>query len=199
MASQGTNTTSILYRNFQALKTATGATAVDFDDETLYDVATTVKFGRMLSSIGYKVTLCPYWNPTFWQSVYSQLGNGIVDAVYLQCYAGGAGNNPASWNSYFSGLKVMPGLWCAHGTGCAEGDVPAAVASQMLAWKSGADIPGGFMWLYDDMLSCSSKGTPAGYAVSINQAVDPLRFSPATDMERESCLKMNRGTGRLKA
>ena len=62
---------------------ATGATAADFDDETLYDVPTTVKFGQMLSSIGYKVTLCPYTNPTFWQNVYNQLGSSIVDAVYL--------------------------------------------------------------------------------------------------------------------
>ena len=45
MNTYGTNTDSILYRNFQALKTATGAQAVDFDDETLYDVTTAVKFG----------------------------------------------------------------------------------------------------------------------------------------------------------
>ncbi|HEY5912909.1 MAG TPA: lysyl endopeptidase [Verrucomicrobiae bacterium] len=180
MNSQGTNTTSILYRNFLALKTVTGAAAVDFDDETLYDVTTTVKFGRMLSSIGYKLTLCPYTNPAFWQSVYSQLGNAVVDAVYLQCYAGGAGNNPSSWNSYFGGMKVTPGLWCAHGTCCAEGDTPASVSSKILAWKNAAAIPGGFMWLYDDMLSCSSRGTAAGYAAAINQAVDPLQISPAT-------------------
>ncbi|HWH70762.1 MAG TPA: hypothetical protein VNT26_15335, partial [Candidatus Sulfotelmatobacter sp.] len=179
MNNYGTNTTSILYRNFQALKAATGATAVDFDDEMLYDVATTVKFGRMLSSIGYKVTLCPYTNPTFWQSVFNQLGSGIVDAVYLQCYAGGAGNNPSSWNGYFGNLKVSPGLWCSHDTGCASGDNPAAVGAKMVAWKSAANIPGGFMWLYDDMQSCSSQGAPADYAAAINQAVDALQISPA--------------------
>jgi len=179
MNSQGTNTSSVLYQNFLALKNATGATAADFDDETLYDVPTTVKFGQMLSSIGYKVTLCPYTNPTFWQNVYNQLGSSIVDAVYLQCYAGGAGNNPSTWNSYFGGLKVSPGLWCSHGTGCASGDNPASVASKMLAWKSSASIPGGFMWLYDDMQSCSSQGTPANYAYAINQAVDPLQISPS--------------------
>src|SRR6266478_4263308 len=176
MNSQGTNTSSIFYQNFLALKNATGATVADFDDETLYDVTTTVKFGQMLSSIGYKVTLCPYTNPTFWQNVYNQLGSNIVDAVYLQCYAGGAGNNPPTWNSYFGGLKVSPGLWCLHGTGCASGDNPASVASKMLAWKSSAGIPGGFMWLYDDMQSCSSQGTPANYAYAINQAVDPLQI-----------------------
>lgn len=178
MNNQGTNTGSILYRNFLALKNATGATAVDFDDETLYDVATAAKFGQMLSSIGYKVTLCPFNSTAFWQNVYAQLGSGKVDAVYLQCYAGGAGNDPAAWNSYFGGLKVIPGMWCANGSGCASGNTPASVATQMLTWRNSAGIPGGFMWLYDDMLACSSQGTPAAYAAAINQAVDPMVVSP---------------------
>ena len=179
MNNYGTNTGSILYRNFQALKTATGAAAVDYDDETLYDVATAVKFGRMLSSIGFKVTLCPYMNSGFWQSVYTQLGPTIVDAVYLQCYAGGAGNDPATWNGYFSGTKVQPGLWCRNGSGCSSGNTASEVQTQMASWKSSAGITGGFMWLFDDMLSCNSGGTAADYAKAINQAVDPLQISPS--------------------
>jgi hypothetical protein len=180
MNNYGTNTTSILYRNFAALKTATGADAIDYDDETLYDVPTAVKFGQMLSSIGYKVTLCPYTNPGFWQSVYNQLGSGIVDAVYLQCYAGGAGNNPATWNPYFSGLKVQPGMWCKNGGGCTAGNTSAEVLSQMTSWRNSPGILGGFMWLYDDMLSCTAGGTAADYAKAINQAVDPLLVTPST-------------------
>jgi len=180
MNNYGTNTDSILYRNFQALKTATGADAIDFDDETQYDVATAVKFGQMLSAIGYKVTLCPYTASSFWQNVYSQLGTNIVDAVYLQCYAGGAGNNPATWNTYFPGTKVQPGMWCKNGGGCTAGNTAAEVQTQMTAWKTSAGITGGFMWLYDDMLSCTAGGTAADYARAINTAVDPLQISPAT-------------------
>ena len=178
MNSQGTNAGSILYRNFQALKTATGAAAVDFDDETLYDVTTTVKFGQMLASLGYKITLCPYTDSSFWQTVYTQLGS-LVDLVYLQCYSGGAGNGPSTWNGYFSGLKVIPGLWCSNGSGCTSGSNPAAVAAQMLAWRSSAAIPGGFMWLYDDMQSCASQGLTADYAAAINQATDALQIAPS--------------------
>jgi hypothetical protein len=180
MNNYGTNTDSILYRNFQALKTATGADAVDYDDETLYDVNTAVKFGQMLSSIGYKVTLCPYTNPTFWQNTYNQLGSGIVDAIYLQCYAGGGGNNPSTWNGYFSGTKVQPGMWCKNGGGCTAGNSASEVLAQMTAWRATAGIRGGFMWLYDDMLSCTSGGTAADYAKAINQAVDALQVSPGT-------------------
>lgn len=179
MNNYGTNTDSILYRNFQALKTATGADAIDFDDETLYDVATAVKFGRMLSSIGYKVTLCPYTNPTFWQNTYSQLGAGIVDVVYLQCYAGGGGNNPANWNGYFGGLKVQPGMWCKNGGGCAAGNTASEVQAQMTSWRTATGMTGGFMWLYDDMLSCPAGGTAQDYARAINTAVDALLVLPA--------------------
>lgn len=171
MAAQGTNNTSILYRNFSALKKATGADAINLDDEMLYDVASTVKFCLMAASLGYKVSLCPYNNPSFWSGCMTQINNqtpGTVDAIFLQCYAGGAGNNPSTWNNTFGGFKVFPGLWCRHGGNCSEGDSPASVASQMAAWKSSAGINGGFMWLYDDMRSCTSEGTTADYARAIN-------------------------------
>ena len=177
MNAYGTNTGSILYRNFLALKNATGADAIDYDDESQYDVPTSVKFGQMLTSIGYKVTLCPYTNPGFWQSVYSQLGSGVVDRVYLQCYAGGAGNDPGTWNAYFPGLTVIPGMW-----GLAvdpTGSTVSQVEAQMAAWHVADDIPGGFIWLYDNIAANPADGTPAEYAAAVNTAVDPLVISPA--------------------
>jgi hypothetical protein len=178
MNTYGTNTDSVLYKNFLALKIATGAEAIDYDDETLYDVPTAVKFGQMLSTIGYKVTLCPYTNPSFWQSVYNQLGSNIVDRVYLQCYAGGAGNDPGTWNSYFSGLTVIPGMW-----GIAvdpSGSTASQVETQMTTWHAADGIPGGFIWLYDNIVANTNGGTPADYAFAINYAVDPLVISPLT-------------------
>src|SRR5215475_6183978 len=61
--SQGTGPTSILYKDFQALKTAIPALdAVDFDDENSFDLPTTVAFGVMLGQLGYKVNPDPYTN-----------------------------------------------------------------------------------------------------------------------------------------
>ncbi len=173
MNAQGTGSSSILYRNFLALKNATGANAINFDDETLYDTATSVRFGVMLADLGYKVALCPYTNPSHWSAVRSQINSqraGAVDRVYLQAYAGGASNNPSSWNTSM-GTVVDPGLWCRHGSGCTAGDNPSSVQSKMSGWRSTAGIVGGFMWLYDDMLACSSQGTPAQYAAAINNGV----------------------------
>ncbi|NTX04447.1 discoidin domain-containing protein [Myxococcus sp. CA051A] len=165
----GTGSNSILYRNFQALKAATGADAVNFDDESAYALAPTTTFGQMLIGQGYKITFAPYTQQTFWRSLKDNLGSA-VDRIYLQVYDGGAGNNPASWNTAM-GMTVDPGLWSRHGTGCTSGDSPASVQSRMSGWKTSAGIRGGFMWLYDDIQRCSAQGTSAQYAAAINTAV----------------------------
>jgi hypothetical protein len=165
----GTGSGSILYRNFQALRTATGADAINNDDEQHYDLASTTAFAKMAAAQGYRFTFAPYTNTTFWAKLKANLG-GTVDRVYLQDYAGGAGNDPKAWNKAL-GITVDPGLWSRHGTGCSAGDTPSRVKAQMGAWHQSAGITGGFMWLYDDMKKCSAQGTAAAYAAAINSAV----------------------------
>lgn len=170
ISAQGTGSSSILYRNFQALKTATGADAINNDDESYYQVPATAAFARMAAGLGYsKFTFAPYTNQSFWASLKSNLGS-LVDRVYLQGYAGGSGNNPATWNRAL-GMTVDPGLWSRHGSGCAQGDSPATVESKMRSWRGSAGIQGGFMWLYDDMKKCSAQGSAAAYARAIRNGV----------------------------
>jgi len=165
----GTGSGTILYRNFLALKNATGADAINNDDEAHYDVDSTVTFARMANAMGYRnFTLAPYTAVSYWKGVKNGLG-ALVDRVYLQAYAGGSGNNPATWSQSL-GMPVDPGLWSKNGSGCSSGDSPAQVESKMRSWKSSAGIPGGFMWLYDDMKKCSAQGTAADYARAINTA-----------------------------
>lgn len=159
----GTGPDTILYRNFSALKEATGADAVDYDDESCYDVDSAVRFGKMCSTMGYKVSLCPYTNSSFWRSVKTRLGS-LVDRVYLQCYAGGSGNSPASWSKTM-GTKVIPGLWCINDS--SGGDSAERVHERLTGWK--ASSWGGFMWLYDDMMKLSKPNSTADYAEAINR------------------------------
>jgi autotransporter-associated beta strand protein len=115
IAANGTNSSTVLYQNLNALKSALGLDAMDYDEEYLYDSGSAVQFGKMCASVGMKVTLCPYTNPSYWQAVKSGLGTN-VDYVYLQCYAGGQGNDPATWSGYFGGsVPVLPGDWDADG------------------------------------------------------------------------------------
>jgi hypothetical protein len=164
----GTGTSSILYRNFQALRTATGADAINDDDEQHYDLNSTTSFARMVISMGQTFTFVPYTNMGFWRSLKTNLG-ASVDRVYLQDYAGGTGNDPGAWAGSL-GIAVDPGLWSKHGSGCATGDSPADVANQMKAWKASAGIPGGFMWLYDDIQACAGQYPASAYASAINNA-----------------------------
>jgi hypothetical protein len=169
LRSQGSGPGSILYRNFQALQNATGADAVDDDDEAHYDQNSTTTFARMVLGLGYRhFTFAPFTNSGFWAGVRANLGSA-VDRVYLQDYAGGSGNDPGAWSRTL-GLTVDPGLWSRNGPGCSGGDDPASVRQRMAAWHASAGIQGGFMWLYDDIQRCAGLGTAAAYANAINTA-----------------------------
>jgi hypothetical protein len=174
---QGTGPDSILYRNFKVIRDVIPAIdAVSYDDESNYDVDSSVALAVMLNDMGFKVTLCPYTRSSYWRSVYSNVQSlrpGAIDRIDLQCYAGGGGNNPGTWNSYFGGLRVTPGLWCYPNS--PNGKTPAQVESQMASWNASYNIAGGFMWLLDDMLPHQNTYPVAHYAAAINNAlsIDP--------------------------
>jgi hypothetical protein len=170
--SQGTGPTSILYKDFAALKAAIPALdAIDFDDENSFNSPTTVQFGVMLGQLGYHVMPDAFDDSSYWTNVVSQINTqlpGTVDGVHLQAYAGGAGNNPCvGWN--FGTVPVFPGLWD-------QDDTPAQVQSIMSGWHSQCGIIGGFMWLYDDFVG---TGLAAQYASAINDAVSGEGFTLA--------------------
>lgn len=162
VASQGTGTNSILYKNFQALKRAIPAVdAMNFDDESTYDVKSSVDFGVMLGNLGYKITLCPYTQRDYWSSVASQTNArkpGTVDLVMLQCYAGGNGNSPCDWN-IFGNIPVYGSFW---------GGSTTDITSTVKSWKSNCGTNGAFMWIYDEMVG---NGKAAQYATAIKNGL----------------------------
>jgi hypothetical protein len=163
VATNGTGTSSILYRNFLALKNAINMDAICNDDEVAFDAGSAATFNQMITSLGLKNTLCPYDNNSYWESVFA---NSAIDAVYLQCYDGGAGNDPGTWNGYFNGFEVAPGDWSNDGL--------AAVATKFSTWSP--IINGGFIWQFENI----SASDLASYGAIIKQAVDPLVVSPST-------------------
>jgi hypothetical protein len=178
---QGTGPTSILYRNFAALKAAIPTIeGIDLDDESLLDQPTTVAFSLMLGRIGFNVTFCPFGSTDFWVGCLAEIeaqAPGLVTAFNLQCYSGGTGQDPLAWAKAISdrmgwslqraAAYVIPGLWCRHGDGCDEDSCPSDVLNTFKGWQSGG-IQGGFIWLYDDIQKCENSGTcggPMGSAV----------------------------------
>ncbi|KAF2258213.1 hypothetical protein CC78DRAFT_526655 [Lojkania enalia] len=148
MANPGAGADTPLYRNFKALKTAWSLDAVNNDDESIYDVASTVAFAKMLGGIEYKYTIAPYTNTRFWATVKTQLNTGpgeLLDRVYLQCYDGGAGNNPASWQNTL-GMKVVPLLWVINDSKPYYGVTAAQARSRFAGWHQQNALAGGGYW-----------------------------------------------------
>ncbi len=144
-ANSGSLTKTVLYRNFRALKEALPIIdGVNNDDEQCYDVATAVRFHAMMYDLGFRTSIAPYTNKTFWTQLVSQLNSqkpGACDRVLIQCYDGGAGNDPANW--HFGDLPLLAGRTNY------QTDMATSVA-QMQAWHDQANVVGGFVWVYND-------------------------------------------------
>ena len=135
VASQGTGPTSILSKNFQALKNEVpGIDAINDDEEQTYDLNSAAKFANLLGSLGFKFTLAPYQSQTFWVNLKNSITN--CDYIYLQCYSGGAGNDPVQWNAAFgNGVVVIPGQE-------SNGSTPAIFHN----WYLQTGVQGGFYY-----------------------------------------------------
>lgn len=144
-ATPGSLTNTALYRNFRALKEALPILdGVNNDDEQCYDVATAVRFHSMMYDLGFRTSISPYTNKTFWTQLVDQLNAqkpGACDRVLIQCYDGGAGNNPANW--HFGDIPLLAGRTNY------QTDMATSIA-QMQAWHSQANVVGGFVWVYND-------------------------------------------------
>ncbi len=167
--SQGTGKDSILYKDFKALIKAVPVDAIDFDDENGYDSESTVKFAVMLGKLGYKVTMNPYTNASYWTSVVSQINKqapGVVDGVHLQTFAGGQGNSPCASEWNFGSVPVFPGI--SDQTSAPPYKSPAATETVMQSWHKQCGITGGWVWILDQIV-----GTPQvrQYAKAITKGV----------------------------
>ncbi|MBP3711997.1 MAG: hypothetical protein J6I86_05980 [Bacteroidaceae bacterium] len=148
--SQGTTSTSILYRNFKALKQAVPEIdAVNNDTEQDYDAESAAKFHIMMYRLGYKTTIAPYTYMSYWTSLVSKIRATTpraVDRAMIQCYDGGAGNlnNVGSWN--FTGVTERhPGLLDYSNDWSVDRNL-----AQFQAWKDEGVATGGFVWLFND-------------------------------------------------
>ncbi len=177
----GTDTPQIgpgttLYESFNALKQAIPSVdGIDFDDESLYDKPTIVAFSRMLSTLGYQVTFCPYTEMIFWVDCLSEIYTNtpsVVTGFNLQCYNGGGENDPKDWvqaikenmnNGFDAEGFVYPGAGINWNGATRRNNpgTPEQIESDFKSWNSEYSLPGGFIWNYDDI---ESSYTPKQFA-----------------------------------
>lgn len=164
----GTGSSTLLYKSLAALKDAWDLDGINNDDESLYDVPSTVTFAKMLGEIGYKYSGAPYTNISFWQSVVSQVnGNttGLLDRMYLQCYDGGADNDPGEWQTDLN-MKVIPLLWVVNDAKPVYGKTPGECLAQFEEWYSTDKVAGGGYWNDYDIEKQNSSYTAYGNALN---------------------------------
>ncbi|SPO03664.1 uncharacterized protein DNG_06347 [Cephalotrichum gorgonifer] len=151
MASPGPGSDTPLYRNFEALKAAWSLDGVNNDDESIYDLASTVVFAKMLGEVGYKYTIAPYTNDGFWVAVQTNVNDGLeepdllLDRVYLQCYDGGAFNDPLAWQRRL-GMNVVPLIWVTNDSKPSQGTTVAQARSRFSGWVGRGELAGGGYW-----------------------------------------------------
>ncbi len=153
LRSPGPGPETALYRNFAALREAWGLDAVNNDDESIYDADSTVAFAAMLGRIGYRYTIAPYTNAAYWASVIARANANasanadppLLDRVYLQCYDGGAGNDPAGWQSTL-GVGVVPLVWVTNDAKPSQGTTAAQARSKFTGWSARSTLAGGGYW-----------------------------------------------------
>ena len=167
--SQGTGPSTALYKTMSALKAAWNLDAINNDDESLYDVNSTVAFAQMLGQIGYKYTTAPYTYQSFWAQVASELNEkapGLQDTQFVQCYDGGSGNDPGQWQQAV-GVRTIPLLWVTNKSKPYDGSTPQEMQTQFSGWKSSEGITGGGLWNSYDIQQANNNNF-AEYANVLN-------------------------------
>ncbi len=156
VSNSGTGPSSPLYKTFAALKANLAVDAIDMDDEGNYNASSVTAFSVMLGNLGYKVSMAPYTNSSYWTSLVSSINSqkpGTVDLIHLQAYDGGASNSPCSgWN--FGSVPVIAGDWDQH-------DSPT-FQSKFAGWHAQCNTQGGFLYQYHD----NRSGNDYSYAYS---------------------------------
>ena len=145
----GTGKNTMLYKNFKALKEAVPEIdAVNNDDEHCYDLETGAKFHIMMYDLGYKTTLAPYTNRSYWQNLSAKIRasrSQAVDRVMVQCYDGGAGNVNQVGNWNFTGVSDRhAGLMYYSNDWSVEKNM-----AQFQKWYDDGVAKGGFVWVYN--------------------------------------------------
>lgn len=182
----GTSRGSTLYQLAKIFRDELKADALCIDDESVYNSASIIKLGQMLEKINMHMTLCPFTKPTYWKEILDGSQKGLIDAIYLQCYDGGARNIPARWDSSLATTLPIHPLFLCRGSysTCAashNGKTPTEIRTTMAHWKK--EYPamrGGAIWQVADLkayvkMNCALSDPSSGDATTLSQYLGELR------------------------
>lgn len=184
----GTDKNSTLYKINKVFKDVIGADAICIDDESVYDSPSIIKLGAMVSKMGMHMTLCPFKTVPYWKEIIDASQKGLIDAIYLQCYDGGARTTPGPWvKNAATTIPVYPIFLCrgAFST-CAvnhNSKSPEEIKAEMIRFKKDyPELKGGAVWQMADIKSyvkqgCAVKDPSSGTATSVVEYISQLKNS----------------------
>jgi hypothetical protein len=140
---------------------------IDMDCEETYDQDSFVAFCQMLVGLGFSITFCPYaaYESGFWVGSLQALTASNPGSVLwwnLQCYAGGSGNQPATWAGYITAAMpdfntngfILASDWSRFWSDNQwQGDCVDAVGQLLAPFDGNACVGGAFIWTLDQILS----------------------------------------------
>jgi hypothetical protein len=201
--------------NFKTLIQALDIDFIDFDYEPdSYDKEDRERIVNLASLIdvwGAKSSFCPYAERSWWieclADAYERLGRQPIEWMNLQCYDGGADNDPVEWAEAIkrhhrpTGIAdpyrfVVPGYWVKQNYPDKEqyGKCPDQIEKIFEDLKA-RGLSGGWLWNIGDIFKFEDSGfcgsqdvTPKGYSDAV------LRGSRA---ELDSCVTISPLRGAL--
>ncbi|KAF1978389.1 hypothetical protein BU23DRAFT_223196 [Bimuria novae-zelandiae CBS 107.79] len=152
MNKPGASVNTPLAKNLAALRSHWDLDALSNNDGSIYDLASTVAFAKLVGKLGYKYTILPWQNVDYWATLVRELNtealddnDELLDRVYLQCYDGGAGNDPRSWWARL-GTRVVPLVWVTNDYKPVYGSTPAQARAKFSNWKARGSVEGVEYW-----------------------------------------------------
>lgn len=142
-----------------------GVTGFDFDyEENISNPVGTISATAELlhKTFGSVITFCPYMDQTMWlnalQQIYDDLGTQPVVAYNLQCYSGGAGNDPKDWINTIqqasgTGVSNPPGFVRPGLAVATSGSYPNMDPSQMTSWLQQYTLSGAWIWNSEEVVN----------------------------------------------
>jgi hypothetical protein len=190
----GTGNNSTLYRITALFKYELGVDAVSIDDESVYDSVSVIRLGEMLHRLDLHMSLCPFTHLPYWKALINGSEKGLIDAIYLQCYDGGASNTPGKWVDSLDNIPLYPIFLCrgAFST-CAtnhNSKSPDEIRAEMIRFKTiYPGMSGGAIWQMQDIKNyvksnCAISDPQSGTATSVKEYMTQLKNSLQEGLSR---------------
>jgi hypothetical protein len=177
---------STLYNICKVLKEVLGADAFCIDDESVYDSPSIIAMGKIAAKLNMHMTLCPYKGYAYWGSILKASDVNVVDALYLQCYDGGAENEIKDWVGALKPKQPIYPVFMVRGSFSTcdtyKGSKSVTeIKTQLKGFKNDyPEISGAAIWQMEDLkrfvkMGCAVKEPTSGSAKSVAGFLSQLK------------------------